>query len=105
MDKNTDLAENLQQEFIRIRPKMEEDRVAIVVGEILPLGSCFLILQRVLLLEALCCRSFKEQCLLFFQTKRFCHRMRIIFGLLGLKAQELHGSLTQLQVHCNTLIY
>ena len=52
-----------------------------------------------LLTPALCSRSFKEQCLVFLPTKKEAHRMRIIFGLLDLKATELHGALSQLQVH------
>lgn len=47
---------------------------------------------------ALCSRTFKTQCLVFLQTKALAHRMRIIFGLLGLQAAELHGNRTQLQV-------
>ena len=78
VDSNTDVADNLQQEFVRVKAKREGDREAIVA--------------------ALCCRTFREQCLLFFPTKRLTHRMRIVFGLLGLKAAELHGNLTQLQV-------
>jgi ATP-dependent RNA helicase DDX27 len=77
VDSNIDVADNLQQEFVRIRQKMEDSRPAVIT--------------------ALCCRSFKEQCLVFFQTKRLCHRMRVVFGLLGLKVEELHGSLSQIQ--------
>lgn len=47
---------------------------------------------------ALCSRTFKEHCLIFLPTKKAAHRMRIIFGLLDLKATELHGALSQLQV-------
>jgi ATP-dependent RNA helicase DDX27 len=77
VDRNTDTADNLQQEFVRIRTKREGDREAIVT--------------------ALCSRTFKGQCLVFLQTKALAHRMRIIFGLLGLQAAELHGNRTQLQ--------
>lgn len=47
---------------------------------------------------ALCKRTFRGHCLVFLQTKVLAHRMTIIFGLLGLKAAELHGDRTQLQV-------
>ena len=59
------------------------------------------------LLVALCCRTFKERCLVFLHTKKAVHRLRIVFGLLGLNATELHGNLTQLQVQCYTctLVY
>ena len=60
----------------------------------------------ILLSIALCSRSFKEHCLIFLPTKRLAHRIRIIFGLLGIKAAELHGSLTQLQViHVHVHMY
>ena len=49
-------------------------------------------------LIGLCARTFNDHVLIFLQTKRLAHKMRIILGLLGLKAAELHGNLTQLQV-------
>ena len=33
VDQNTDTADNLQQEFVRVRAKRETDREAIVTGE------------------------------------------------------------------------
>ena len=77
VDNSTDVAENLRQEFIRIKKSREEDRTAIVV--------------------ALCCRGFHENCLVFVPTKQLAHRLRIFLGLLGVNAEELHGNLTQLQ--------
>ena len=53
---------------------------------------------------ALCCRTFKEHCLVFLQTKKAVHRLRIVFGLLGLNSTELHGNLSQLQVCIHYLI-
>ncbi|KAJ1495442.1 P-loop containing nucleoside triphosphate hydrolase protein [Baffinella frigidus] len=67
----------LQQEFVRIRKEHEADREA--------------------LLLALCKRSFKDKTIVFAREKRRCHRLRILFGLAGLKAEELHGNLTQAQ--------
>ena len=67
----------LQQEFVRIRKEHEADREA--------------------LLLALCKRSFKDRTIVFAREKRRCHRLRILFGLAGLKAEELHGNLTQAQ--------
>eukprot|EP00795_Rhopilema_esculentum_P001939 gene1939-16447_t len=77
VDQNTDVASCLQQEFVRIRPTREGDRLAIAT--------------------ALCCRTFNEHCLVFCQTKKLAHNLRIILGMFGLKVGELHGDLNQLQ--------
>ena len=77
VDKNTDVAANLKQEFVRIRPDHEDDREAI--------------------LFALCKRTFTMRCLVFLPTKQLAHKLHICFSLLGLKAAELHGNLTQVQ--------
>eukprot|EP00794_Sanderia_malayensis_P018925 gene18925-20829_t len=77
VDQNTDVASCLQQEFVRIRPTREDDRLAIVT--------------------AMCCRSFSNNCMVFCQTKKLAHTLRIILGLCGLKVGELHGDLSQLQ--------
>ena len=47
---------------------------------------------------ALCCRTFKDHTLIFLQTKRLAHKLRILLGLIGLNVAELHGDLTMLQV-------
>ena len=51
------------------------------------------------MLVELCRSIFTSRVIVFFRSKAFAHRMRIIFGLLNLKAGELHGSLSQEQVH------
>lgn len=75
VDSNEAIAFNLIQEFIRVRSDHEEDRDSLML--------------------ALCQHYYKERCIIFFPTKIEAHRMRIIFGLVGLKATELHGNLTQ----------
>ncbi|KDO22710.1 hypothetical protein SPRG_11024 [Saprolegnia parasitica CBS 223.65] len=70
-----DMAQNLVQEFVRIRPTREEDREAILL--------------------ALCTRTFKTNTIVFMETKKHAHRMMILFGLAGIKAAELHGDLDQ----------
>lgn len=71
------LARNLAQEFVRIRAvhDTESDRLAILL--------------------ALCTRSFHTGCIIFVPTKQLAHRLRVILGLAGLEAGELHGDLSQ----------
>jgi len=78
IDPKNSTVSSLTQEFIRIRPSREDLRPAALVS--------------------LCRSIFTSRVIIFFRTKEFAHRMRIIFGLLNLKAAELHGSLTQPQV-------
>uniref|UniRef100_A0A182WDS2 RNA helicase n=1 Tax=Anopheles minimus TaxID=112268 RepID=A0A182WDS2_9DIPT len=77
VNNNQTVAFNLRQEFIRIREGREADREA--------------------LLAALVCRTFHDHCMVFVQTKRTAHRLRVLLGLLGVKTGELHGDLTQAQ--------
>uniref|UniRef100_A0A1Z5LDU0 Putative ATP-dependent RNA helicase DDX27 n=1 Tax=Ornithodoros moubata TaxID=6938 RepID=A0A1Z5LDU0_ORNMO len=77
LNNNTDVALNLRQEFIRIRQHREGDREAI--------------------LAALVSRNFKENTIVFVQTKKLAHRLRILLGLLGVRVDELHGNLNQAQ--------
>uniref|UniRef100_A0A182YAU7 RNA helicase n=1 Tax=Anopheles stephensi TaxID=30069 RepID=A0A182YAU7_ANOST len=77
VNNNQTVAFNLRQEFIRIREGREADREAI--------------------LAALVCRTFHDHCMVFVQTKRTAHRLRILLGLLGVKTGELHGDLSQAQ--------
>ncbi|KAF9972945.1 nucleolar DEAD-box protein required for synthesis of 60S ribosomal subunit [Actinomortierella ambigua] len=77
IDSNKATASRLVQEFVRIRQHREEDRPAILL--------------------ALCSRTFKKRCIVFFRSKAAAHQMKIIFGLMGLRAAELHGNLSQEQ--------
>ena len=51
-----------------------------------------------LLPPALCKRTFKSHVIVFVRAKKSTHRLRIIFGLAGLNAVELHGDLNQRDV-------
>lgn len=75
VNSNQAVAFNLRQEFLRIREDKEGDREP--------------------LLAALVCRTFHDHCMIFVQTKKQAHRLHILLGLLGIKAGELHGNLTQ----------
>ncbi|CAF1229774.1 unnamed protein product [Rotaria sordida] len=77
IDDNQSVAPYLRQEFIRIREHREGDREAITA--------------------ALLIRTFHDRVIVFAQTKRQCHRMHVMLGLLGLKIGELHGDLSQTQ--------
>ncbi|GAM18401.1 hypothetical protein SAMD00019534_015760 [Acytostelium subglobosum LB1] len=72
------VASTLEQEFVKIKPQALGDRPA--------------------LLLSLATRVFNNGgTIVFFKSKKEVHRMRIIFGLAGLSAAELHGDLSQEQ--------
>ncbi|KAK6115195.1 hypothetical protein DH2020_007464 [Rehmannia glutinosa] len=48
-------------------------------------------------LLALCSKTFTSKVIIFSGTKKAAHRLKILFGLAGFKAAELHGDLTQAQ--------
>lgn len=75
VDRERNTAAGLTQEFVRIR---DDD-------------------LRSPALLALCRRTVRERCIIFFRSKALAHQMRVVFGLCGLKAAELHGNLTQEQ--------
>ncbi|CAL1293488.1 unnamed protein product [Larinioides sclopetarius] len=77
INSNTEVAMNLHQEFIRIRPNREADREAIAV--------------------ALLSRTFQDRAMVFAQTKMQVHRLYIILSLMGIKSAELHGNMNQPQ--------
>jgi ATP-dependent RNA helicase DDX27 len=77
IDSSQSIASRLVQEFIRVRAQKEELKPAF--------------------LAALCSRTYKKETIIFFKSKASAHHMKIVFGLLGLKAAELHGNLTQVQ--------
>ena len=76
VDPKRNTAQGLTQEFVRIRS--DDTRSPALV--------------------ALCKRTVRERCIIFFRSKALAHQMRVVFGLCGLKAAELHGNLTQEQV-------
>ena len=69
----------LTQEFVRLRPGREDKRLGYLVH--------------------LCSDLFTDRVIIFFRQKKEAHRVRIIFGLLGIGASELHGSMSQDQVN------
>ncbi|KAJ3128851.1 nucleolar DEAD-box protein required for synthesis of 60S ribosomal subunit [Physocladia obscura] len=77
VNKSTSLTSRLTQEFVRVRAHKEESKPAMLL--------------------ALCSRTYQEEVVIFFRSKAAAHYMKVMFGLCGLKAAELHGNLTQLQ--------
>ena len=69
----------LIQEFVRLRPGREDKRLGYLLY--------------------LCQNVYTDHTIIFFRQKKVAHRVRIIFGLFGIKAAELHGSMSQEQVH------
>ena len=68
----------LVQEFVRLRPGREGKRMGYLLY--------------------LCSKVYIDRVIIFFRQKKEAHRARIIFSLSGLKAAELHGSMSQEQV-------
>ncbi|KAK1144723.1 nucleolar DEAD-box protein required for synthesis of 60S ribosomal subunit [Aspergillus melleus] len=76
-DSKKNTSANLVQEFVRLRPGREDKRLGYLLY--------------------LCKEIYTGRVIVFFRQKREAHRVRIVFGLLGLKAAELHGSMSQEQ--------
>ena len=79
INENMDVTPKLKQEFVRLRDTSERNREAI--------------------LAALIQRKFNDRVIVFVRTKSDCHRLCLLLTLFGIKAAELHGGLTQTQVH------
>ncbi|KAJ6160560.1 ATP-dependent RNA helicase drs1 [Penicillium chermesinum] len=77
VDAKKQTAVTLTQEFVRLRPGREDKRIGYLLY--------------------LCKEIYTGRVIIFFRQKKEAHRVRIIFGLLGLKAAELHGSMSQEQ--------
>lgn len=78
VDSQKQTAGTLVQEFIRLRPGRETKRMGYLLY--------------------LCKNIYTDRVIVFFRQKKEAHRARVIFGLSGLKAAELHGSMSQEQV-------
>lgn len=92
VDRIFETAQTLTQEFIKVQLGENYDRDSTL------LGTSSTLIYVVIISQALCMRTVKSKCLIFFAHKREAHRMKVVFGLAGLNAAELHGDLTQAQV-------
>ncbi|KAJ3575639.1 hypothetical protein NP233_g978 [Leucocoprinus birnbaumii] len=77
VDPKRTTSSGLVQEFVRVRAGKEAERSAMLV--------------------TLCKRNFKHRVIIFLRSKKLAHQMRIVFGLFGMKCEELHGDLSQEQ--------
>ncbi|KIO08266.1 hypothetical protein M404DRAFT_14340 [Pisolithus tinctorius Marx 270] len=77
VDPKRTTARELIQEFVRVRAEKEADRTALLV--------------------TLCKRIFRQRVIIFFRSKKLAHQVRVLFGLLDMNAEELHGDLSQEQ--------
>ena len=69
---------SLAQQVVRVRPAASGDKEAIVLS--------------------LLSRAFAGQrAIVFARTKARAHRLKVIAGLVGIRAAELHGDMTQAQ--------
>lgn len=75
VDAKRQTVSGLTQEFVRLRPGREDKRLGYLLY--------------------LCKEIYTTRTIIFFRQKKEAHRVRIIFALLGLKAAELHGSMSQ----------
>ncbi|KAJ7960731.1 DEAD-box ATP-dependent RNA helicase [Quillaja saponaria] len=76
-DPSTKRPATLTEEVVRIRRMREVNQESVLI--------------------ALCTKTFTSKVIIFSGTKQAAHRLKIIFGLAGLRAAELHGNLTQAQ--------
>jgi ATP-dependent RNA helicase DDX27 len=82
VDPKRTTARGLVQEFVRVRAGKEAERSAMLV--------------------TMCKRTFKRRVIVFLRSKKLAHQMRIVFSLLGMRCEELHGDLTQEQACLTT---
>lgn len=89
VNNNRDVAFNLRQEFVRIRPN-HEGSTNLKFLSYIPDSNFFFLFpfinllgDREAILCALVCRTFRHHCMVFVQTKLLCHRLHVQLGLLG----------------------
>ena len=88
VDPKRSTASKLTQEFVRVRAQSGLTGHARQQAEDQ---------HRAAILVTLCMRTFRDQVIIFVRSKKLAHQLKILFGLLGLSAAELHGDLSQEQ--------
>ncbi|KAH0794874.1 DEAD-domain-containing protein [Histomonas meleagridis] len=74
LDELYSVSDSLSQEFVRIKPETRDAS-----------------------LLAICSRLCTKKTVIFFRTKKACHRMYAIFKILGMPSVELHGDMSQMR--------
>ncbi|KAK3057534.1 nucleolar DEAD-box protein required for synthesis of 60S ribosomal subunit [Extremus antarcticus] len=77
VDAQRSTVQGLVQEFVRLRPTRESKRLGYLMYLVTAIHT--------------------DRVIVFFRQKKDAHRVRVVFALLGLKAAELHGNMTQEQ--------
>ncbi|XP_077246250.1 DEA(D/H)-box RNA helicase family protein [Tasmannia lanceolata] len=81
---------------MRLSADPSTKRPATLIEEVVRIRRMREVNQEAVLL-ALCSKTFTSKVIIFSGTKQAAHRLKILFGLSGYKAAELHGNLTQVQ--------
>ena len=95
VDSTLSFSHNLSQEFVKLKPKLLPFKEALLFSLCLPLPPPSL--PSSLPPSSPLPSPALKNVLVFFDTKKETHRMKILFSLFGLKAEELHGDMTQTQ--------
>ncbi|KAL2895536.1 DEAD-box ATP-dependent RNA helicase 28 [Bienertia sinuspersici] len=81
---------------LRLSADPSAQRPATLTEEVVRIRRMREVHQEAVLL-ALCSKTFTSKVIIFSGTKLAAHRLKILFGLAGLKAAEIHSDLTQAQ--------
>lgn len=79
VDSTHSTVSGLVQEFLRLRPGRDTPELRLAT-------LCTLVTT---------VPDYQQRTIIFVRQKKDAHRMRVVLGLLGVKAGELHGSMTQ----------
>lgn len=101
VDPKRTTASKLIQEFVRVRGATGNIDEAAKAAAAASSSSSTTIRRRTedearpTLLLSLCVKTFRHQVIIFVRSKKLAHQLRVLFGLFGLSAGELHGDLSQ----------
>ncbi|KHN30301.1 DEAD-box ATP-dependent RNA helicase 28 [Glycine soja] len=94
-------------DHLRNAMSVDLDDLAVLIHDeadrLLELGFSAEIQELEAVLLSMCSKTFTSKVIIFSGTKQPANRLKIIFGLAGLKASELHGNLTQAQQRLEAL--